>query len=83
MAEAELGRGVWLVDLELKHADAVVELGRYVEFLIRGDVALYAKRGVMCGDHGYVAVFAGAEFGVAVAWLGVCWSGGGGCCSAG
>jgi hypothetical protein len=42
------------VDLELQHADSVVELGGYRIFLIRGDIALSVKGAVVRGYVGDV-----------------------------
>ncbi len=70
-----------VVGLALQHADAIVELVGDAQGLVCGGVVGVDKRGVVGGDVGDVAVFAGAELGVVVASLGVCWGGGGGCCA--
>lgn len=63
---------VYIVGLALQHADAVVELVGDAQGLVCGGVVGIDKGGVVGGDIGYVAIFAGAEFGVVVASSGVC-----------
>ena len=87
----EVARGVAVKDcvvnpvgLALQHADAIVELVGDAQGLVCGGVVGVDKGGVVGGDVGDVAVFAGAELGVAVAGLGICrGSGSGGCAASG
>lgn len=60
------------MDLELQHADSVVELGSYRVLLVRGDIALPVEGAVVCSDVSDIRVIACAKLDVAVAWLRVC-----------
>jgi hypothetical protein len=63
---------VLVVGLELKHANAIIQLGCYWILLIGSEIALSVKGAVMSGHICDVGVAAIAKLDIAVARLGVC-----------
>ena len=62
-----------VVGFACEETDAVIQLVEDSELLVRGCV-VGRYEGAVVGPHvGYIAVFSGAEFGIIVACLGVCW----------
>lgn len=55
--------------LSLKHADAIVKLGRYTVILVAGGILGEGERTVVGTDVGYVAVGPGTELGGAITGL--------------
>ena len=75
MAVGDGPRGGIVVSFACEETDAVIQLVEDPEFLVGGCIVGSYKRTVVGADVGYVAVFSVAEFGIIVAWLGVCGDG--------